>query len=143
MAKMDEGRLLSAESGQAEEGEAHPSKILYSNNDFVKQTGFTNIDIIGSTNSDKSPFEIFNDRDFRRMINALAERYDFILMEGSSMNDFSDTKELMEFVDKVALVISADYCVTKIDKQSIKFLNALGDRALGAVLNKVDLGDFK
>lgn len=143
MAKMDEGRLLSAESGQAEEGEAHPSKILYSNNDFVKQTGFTNIDIIGSTNSDKSPFEIFNDRDFRRMINALAERYDFIFMEGSSMNDFSDTKELMEFVDKVALVISADYCVTKIDKQSIKFLNALGDRALGAVLNKVDLGDFK
>lgn len=143
MQKLDEGRLLSAENGQNEEGEFFPSKILYSNNDFVKRTGFDNIDIIGSANSEKSPFEIFNDRDFHKLIIALVQRYDFIFMEGSAMNDFSDSKELMEFVDKVVLVVSADYSISKIDRQSIKFLTSLGERMLGGVVNKVDKGDFK
>jgi polysaccharide biosynthesis transport protein len=143
MQKMDEGRLLSAESNSFEENDSTPSTILFANNDFVKQTGFANIDIIGSSNSTNSPFEIFNDKDFRKLLQALTQKYDYVFMEGSALNSFSDSKELTDFVDKVVLTINADYVLTKADKLSLKFLMSQGDKFMGAILNKVELSDIK
>jgi polysaccharide biosynthesis transport protein len=73
------------------------------------------------------------------MISQLRDRYDYILLEGASLNEFSDTKELMAFVDKVVVVFSASSTIKQIDRESISFVRSLNSTFLGAILNKVDI----
>jgi hypothetical protein len=60
-------------------------------------------------------------------------------MEGSSMNEFSDTQELVDYADHVIAVFSADNTLHAVDKQSLLFLKKLEEKLLGGVLNRVDL----
>jgi polysaccharide biosynthesis transport protein len=60
------------------------------------------------------------------------------LMEGASLNDYSDSKELLTFADKVITVFSADSKIEQIDRESINFIRSLKDAFLGAILNKVN-----
>ena len=69
----------------------------------------------------------------------MSNNYDFVLMESASMNSYSDTKELAEYVDKVITVFAAESEIKQADKNSIEFLRSLGSKFMGAVLNKVDL----
>lgn len=138
MEQLDEGHLLNAENISAEDPKSFPSKVLYSGGDFIKKTGFENIDIIGSSNSKKSPFEIFNDKDFKHLIQVLSEKYDYVLLEGSALNKYTDSKELMEFTEKVVLVAKADYTITEADKVSLKFLNSQGLKLIGGIVNSVE-----
>lgn len=142
MQKLEDGKLLNAENVSENADPYMPSTILFSNSDLIKKTGFENIDIIGSSSTHKSPFEIFNNKDFSRLLSALYESYDYVLLEGSALNLYSDSKELIDFVEKVILVTSADYSFTKKDKLSFKFINSLGDKFLGAILNKVEQSDL-
>jgi polysaccharide biosynthesis transport protein len=72
------------------------------------------------------------------MMVQLRSRYDYILMEGASLNDYSDSKELLTFADKVITVFSADSKIEQIDRESINFIRSLKDAFLGAILNKVN-----
>ncbi len=138
MDQLDEGHLLNAENISNEDSKSFPSKVLYSSSDFIKKTGFDNIDIIGSSNTKKSPFEIFNDKDFKHLVQVLSDKYDYIFMEGSSLNKYTDSKELMEFTEKVVLVTKADYILGAADKISLKFLNSQGVKVIGGIVNYVE-----
>ena len=58
------------------------------------------------------------------------------------MNNYSDTKELVDFVDKVVTIFAAESDIKQIDKDSIHFLKSLGGKFMGAILNKVNLKDL-
>lgn len=105
---------------------------------FISKTSDKNIDIIGNTPGVDSPSEILAGRDFTSMISRLRESYDYILMEGACLNDFSDTKELMDYADKVITVFSAESTISQLDKESITFIKNLNGAFMGAILNKVD-----
>ena len=105
---------------------------------FISKTSDKNIDIIGNTPGVDSPSEILAGRDFTSMISRLRESYDYILMEGACLNDFSDTKELMSYADKVIAVFSAESSISQVDKESITFIKNLNGSFMGAILNKVD-----
>ena len=100
------------------------------------------VDILGNKGSYLSPSEVFAGKDFDHMINRLADEYDYIFLEGAAMNDYSDSKELIDFVDKVIVVFSADSEIKQADKVDLAFLKGLGNKFMGAVLNKVDLKDL-
>src|SRR5690606_25325203 len=104
---------------------------------FISQTSDKNVDIICSKEGLESPSEIFAGKDFRKMIGTLKERYDYIFMEGASLNDYSDTKELIEFVDGVIVVFSAQSTLKLVDRESIKYLKTLNGKFQGAVLNNI------
>src|SRR5690606_7677592 len=55
----------------------------------------------------------------------LRNRYDYIIMEGSSLNDYSDTRELAHFADLVIPVFSAESAITEEDRAALHFLRAL------------------
>lgn len=105
---------------------------------IISKTNDKNIDIIGSSSGIDSPSEILAGRDFNGMINQLKASYDYILMEGACLNDYSDTKELMTYSDKIITVFSAESTLKQIDHESISFIKSLNGSFLGAVLNKVD-----
>ncbi|MCG8384273.1 MAG: AAA family ATPase, partial [Cytophagales bacterium] len=110
--------------------------------DFVKniinRTGHENIDVIGSSVGTSSPSEIFSGRDFRNMLDIVSMNYDYVFMEGPSLNKYPDTKELLAYVDKVIPVFSADSVIKQVDSESIEFLKTLNGQFLGAILNNVE-----
>lgn len=114
------------------------SSLGEKSNSIISQTSDKNIDIIGSNQVLESPSEILAGKDFKAMINHFAKTYDYIFMEGPALNEFSDTKELITFVDKVVLVFSATSAIKREDKESIHTIKNLNEKYLGSILNKVD-----
>lgn len=110
-----------------------------SNKNIISRTSDANIDVIGSSVGSDSPSEILAGKDFAGMINQLRNHYDYIIMEGASLNQFSDSKELLSFADKVLAVFSADSTLGNADRESIDFIKSLKNSFLGAILNKVDM----
>ena len=112
--------------------------------DLINPTKYKNIYIVGNAGGGtESPAEILSGRDFQNLIAALADSFDYILLEGASLNDYSDTKELVKYCDKVVAVFSAESSVKQLDKDSIYYLKSLGKKFGGAVLNMVDTKDLK
>ena len=123
------------------------SKLLGENDlaaEFVSQQiddpfNLENVDIIGNKGSYQSPSEVFAGKDFDKFLEDLEEHYDYIFFEAASMNNYSDTKELTQYVDKVIAVFGAENDIKNVDKESIDYLSSLGGKFMGAILNKMDL----
>lgn len=109
---------------------------------IISPTFLENIDIIGSRGGDESPAEILSGRNFNEVLNELAADYDYIFLEGASLNDYSDSKELVEFSDLVLPVFSAQSVIKQMDKESIAYLKRLDGKLIGSVLNRVDMQDL-
>lgn len=105
---------------------------------YITHTGIPSVDVIGCTGGNYSPLEIFSPEDLEALIGYLSQTYDYILMEGPSINKFSDTKELALFADKVIAVFSAKSVLKQTDHESVGFLKSLGDKFMGSVLTQVE-----
>jgi len=104
---------------------------------LINRTKFPGVDIIGNIGANDSPSEIMAGRDFKQMIQDLSSRYDCVIMEGPALNDYSDSKELIDYADKVIPVFSASSSFGHRDKESLKYLKSINGRLMGTVLNKV------
>jgi len=101
----------------------------------------TGIFVIGSEGGDYTPSEILPRENLLQHLDVLKTEYDFIFLEGPPLNDFSDSKELVQYVDGVIAIFSAHHIIKQIDRQSMTFFNELNGKFCGAVLNMVDLED--
>ncbi|AHM63603.1 lipopolysaccharide biosynthesis protein [Flammeovirgaceae bacterium 311] len=110
---------------------------------FISPTHHTNIDIIGSHVTIASPAEILSGKGFSSLMNELKHHYDYIFLEGASLNDYSDTKELIRYAEKVVAVFSAQSVIKQLDKESIRYLKELNGSLMGAVVNKVEHKNLK
>jgi uncharacterized protein involved in exopolysaccharide biosynthesis len=104
---------------------------------LINRTKFAGVDIIGNVGANDSPSEIMAGRDFHEMIRNLSERYDCVLMEGPALNNYSDSKELIDYADKVIPVFAADASINHHDRDSIKYFKSINGKLMGSVLNKV------
>lgn len=110
---------------------------------IIQNTVYQNVDIIGNQGGTESPFEILAGKDFTELLKSLGEQYDYIFLEGASLNEYSDSKELMAFVEKIIPVFSAHSSLNSMDKESIKYLKSMDSKLMGAILNNVKLKDLK
>lgn len=94
---------------------------------------------IGSEGGDYTPSEILPKQNLLQHLQSLTEEFDYIFLEGPPLNDFSDSKELAQYVEGVIAVFSATDAVKQIDKQSISFFKELNGKFCGSILNMVDL----
>ncbi len=97
------------------------------------------IDIVANKGGSQSPAEVLAGKNFKKVIEQYSKKYDFIFMEGASMNKYSDARELMPFVDKVVVVMSAESPIGNEDKDTLDFLRGMNGKMLGGILNKVDM----
>lgn len=111
--------------------------------DLVSATRFNNIFIIGNNGGYESPDEILAGRNFEQLIDIFSNQYDYIFLEGASLNDYSDSKELTKYVEKVIPIFSAETSIGQLDRESISYLRTIGTKLAGAILNKVDLKNLK
>ncbi|MEM9723748.1 MAG: hypothetical protein AAGA10_31100, partial [Bacteroidota bacterium] len=106
--------------------------------------GLEGVDILGSEGGNYTPLEVFVPQEkFQQLLEELSETYEYIFMEGPALNQYSGSKELIQFADKVIPVFSAKATIKQPDKQSIKFLKSIREKLLGSVLNKVSLEDIE
>jgi uncharacterized protein involved in exopolysaccharide biosynthesis/Mrp family chromosome partitioning ATPase len=106
---------------------------------FSKDLGLGGVYAIGSEGGDYTPSEILPRENLLQHLPALTADFDYIFLEGPPLNDFSDSKELAQYVDGVIAVFSAQTEIKQIDKQSITFYRELNGKFIGSILNMVDL----
>lgn len=110
---------------------------------IVNRTRFTGVDIIGNVGGRDSFSEIMAGRDFNEMIQNFKLHYDYVLMEGPALNDYSDSKELIGYADRIIPVFRADTSLKQMDRESINYLKSINGRLMGTVLNNVKLKNLK
>jgi Mrp family chromosome partitioning ATPase len=134
--------LVSAQGG---EKKAEHEEFEHENSyDLINPTKYKNIYIVGNSGGgSESPAEILSGRDFTHLVSILADSFDYVLMEGASLNDYSDTKELVKYADKVVAVFSAESSIRDLDREAIQYFKSLGKKFGGCVLNRVDTKDLK
>jgi succinoglycan biosynthesis transport protein ExoP len=96
------------------------------------------VDIIGNLGLHLSPAELLPQPQFQQFIRDLQERYDYVFMEAAALNNFSDTQELAPFAEKLIAVFRAGAVIRAADRDSIAYLQSLGDKFAGSVLTGVD-----
>jgi Mrp family chromosome partitioning ATPase len=101
--------------------------------------GMGSVFIIGSEGGDYTPSEGLPSENLLQHLHSLLPEYDYIFLEGPPLNDFSDSKELVQYVDGVIAVFSATHIIKQIDKESIKFFKELNGKFCGSILNMIDL----
>jgi polysaccharide biosynthesis transport protein len=135
--------LMSAQNGTTDKKQ-EPEYEAENSYDLINPTKYKNIYIVGNSGGGhESPAEILSGRDFGNLVSTLAESFDYVLLEGASLNEYSDTKELVKYSDKVVAVFSSEAPVKHLDRDSIQYFKSLGKKFGGAVLNRVDTKDFK
>lgn len=122
---------------------AASNNISTSSTVSVAPTKYKNVDIIGCKEDYSLSSVSFPDHAPLNRFKQLSEKYDYVFIEGPSLNNFSDSKELSKYVDAVILVTSAKSSWKYQDKQSLSFLQNMDDRFLGSILNFVDSNDLK
>lgn len=121
----------------------HPNQgqsLLSQVKNAAKEVG-PSIYAIGSEGGDYTPSEILPRENLLHHLRELSADYDFILLEGPPLNDFSDTKELSQYVDGVIAIFSARHVIKQIDMQSMSFFHELNGKFVGSVLNMVNMED--
>ncbi|HEY6955651.1 MAG TPA: hypothetical protein VI385_10440, partial [Flavisolibacter sp.] len=104
-----------------------------------KDLGIGSIYAIGSAGGDYTPSEILPRENLLHHLQTLTSYFDFIFLEGPPLNDFSDSKELVQYVEGVIAIFSAQDVIKQIDRQSISFFKELNGKFSGSILNMVDM----
>lgn len=104
-----------------------------------KHTDNDLIYIIGSKGGDYTPSEVLPQDNILLHLKELKNEFDYVFLEGPPLNDFSDAKELSQYVEGVVGIFSATNEIKQVDKEAINYFKNLGEKYIGSILNKVDL----
>lgn len=133
--------LLTATSQGKPDVEPDDNEMAY---ELITPTVYKNVFIVTNAGGDAaSPAEILSGRNFKSLIDGFKANFDFILLEGGALNDYADTKELVQYVDKVITVFSAQSVIAQQDRESIHYLGSLGSKFGGCILNRIDPKDYR
>ncbi|HVW99585.1 MAG TPA: AAA family ATPase, partial [Candidatus Babeliaceae bacterium] len=109
----------------------------------ITHTNTPYIDVIGCEGGDYTPQEILIAGNLLEHLDQLRKIYDFILLEAAPMNSYTDTHELIKYVDGVVSIFSAESVIKPLDINAIDYLKKLNGKFRGAILNKVELDNME
>ena len=104
---------------------------------IIPRTNNPYVDVIRNDQIKLSPSEVLFKIKFGQIMDKLSEEYQFIFLEGSSLNKYSDSEELTNFSEYLIPVFSVQDEFKETDKKSLQFIKQLKDRISAIVLNKV------
>lgn len=99
--------------------------------------------VLGTQIQIQTPKEIMLDRLSPAFWEDIRQTYDFIFMEGPSLHEWTDSRELAEWSDAIISVFSAHQTLSKRDEDGLAFLTEQKDKHIGAVLNAVTTREWK
>jgi capsular exopolysaccharide synthesis family protein len=104
--------------------------------ELVRPTPLVNLSVITTGRPCPSPSYLFDSDAIDSALQQLRQRFDFIILDGAPVKDYSDSYFLGPKVDGTIIVLEADR--TRIDtaQATKRQLERSGAKVLGAVLNK-------
>jgi Mrp family chromosome partitioning ATPase/uncharacterized protein involved in exopolysaccharide biosynthesis len=103
----------------------------------IAPTLIPHVDIIGCATSSATPSEIFGRLLPDEAFEKLKQQYDYIFIEGPSLQDWSDSRELSDLVDHVVTVFAAHHALSELDREALNFIVGLKEKHIGSILNIV------
>lgn len=105
---------------------------------ITSMTPIPNTDVIGCTEGNYTPSEVLPKNNLFDNIEKVAERYDYVFIEGASLNEHADSKELARYAQAIIAVFDAKSVLKQTDKDSIEYLKSTDGKFIGTVLNNVE-----
>jgi capsular exopolysaccharide synthesis family protein len=105
--------------------------------DAIRKDMYPNLDILFSGEVPPNPSELLGSEKMRSLIDAMSEKYDYILVDTPPVNVVSDACVVANLLDGVLLLVRKDRSRKEDVKRSIDSLRLTGAKVLGFVLNGV------
>jgi polysaccharide biosynthesis transport protein len=105
--------------------------------EVVHKTDHTELSFLGAGPFSPNPSELLASQEMRDLLDDLAKRYDYIVLDSAPVAPVSDSVALSSMVDAVVIVVGAQ-TPKQIVQNTCTRLNHVGARMLGLVLNRVD-----
>lgn len=104
--------------------------------DAVKQTEFGNLDILTSGTTSFNPLELLSNEIVKEMLDTLVKSYDIILIDSSSVLDFTESRVLANQCDGVVFVVNRGK--TEIEKinEAKRVLELAHGKLVGVIMNE-------
>lgn len=130
--------LLNENQASNDSQSSKEEKVQIFDKDLAASIDNENVHIITNKGPEGSPAEILSGMDLNQTLNHLIENniYDYIFMEGATLNNHSDAIELATYVHQVIVVFDALKGIDQTDLTTLKFVNGFDGKLMGAVLNK-------
>jgi capsular exopolysaccharide synthesis family protein len=105
----------------------------------LKRTAIPNLDVFPCGKIPPNPSELLESPGTKKIIDALATRYDTVLIDSPPINSVTDPVILSRLANGVVLIIRAGETKRDIVQQAAEQLNSAGANLLGGVINSVDM----
>lgn len=124
---------------QAVMGLSHYLSGMCSLDEILCETNVPNLNMIFTGPIPPNPAELLGSREFGKMLEALREKYDYIIIDTPPLGSVIDSAIVARQSDGVVLVIEANAVSYKFIQKVKKQLEQGNCRILGAILNKVNM----
>jgi succinoglycan biosynthesis transport protein ExoP len=104
----------------------------------IQETDVPNLSVIPSGPIPPNPAELFHNERFKRLLEALAKRFDRVIIDSPPVTVVTDGTVLSTLVDSTILVARAFSTRKDLARQAMSSIHAVGGKIAGAVLNAVD-----
>jgi capsular exopolysaccharide synthesis family protein len=106
--------------------------------DVIQETDVPNLSVIPSGPIPPNPAELFHNERFKRLLGALAGRFDRVIIDSPPVTVVTDGTVLSTLVDSTILVTRAFSTRKDLGRHAVSSIRAVGGKIAGAVLNAVD-----
>ena len=113
------------------------------NEEAVHPSVYPNLDILFSGEIPPNPSEILSGESFAALIEASADKYDYILVDTPPVNVVTDACVIANLLDGVLLLVREGRTNKEEVRQAINNLQLTGAKILGYILNGVAAGSGK
>lgn len=104
--------------------------------EVVYSTNVENGDFVPCTNLLKNPSSLFEDRRFTELLDKLAERYRYVIIDSAPLENVADGNQIAPHCDGAILVVRCGQVSRRIIRKSLQTLQSVGCRLLGVALNR-------
>lgn len=103
---------------------------------YIKKTEIENLYLLPKGVVPPNPSELLNSPKTKALLRVLAERFDYIILDGTPVNGLTDSLILTKYVDKTVIVSSINYTKTNDLENTKKSLLSVGADIAGIVVNR-------
>ncbi|MCD8068327.1 MAG: CpsD/CapB family tyrosine-protein kinase [Lachnospiraceae bacterium] len=113
------------------------------NDAFRKSNIHNRLYVVTAGDVPPNPSELLASAKMEATLNALSERFDYIIMDLPPVNVVADALIVSKMVDGIVLVVRKNYCRKKTLSEAIRRLKYLNARVLGIVMTRADYQEKK
>lgn len=114
-----------------------------SENNLIQKTKYDNLDVITIGTVKGNKFKIIQNQKFIKFLDEMKEKYDIVILDGSEMVAYADSRFLSNLCDQTLLIANKNKTKEKDLLQAVKEIEKIKGNLLGIVLNKVENRNIK